>query len=129
AMYQAKLLSSPTPVTRAILPLRSRGIMRALTKAKDGTMYTRRRFARPAYGLANRRRAGNMKLTGRAGREIIGHAGCGLALTGNPYAKPQAAPGKGTITTMNHQLPASWRAVLGEEFKKPYFKDLEEFVD
>ncbi|HTU23013.1 MAG TPA: uracil-DNA glycosylase [Gemmataceae bacterium] len=30
---------------------------------------------------------------------------------------------------MRVQLPASWKAVLAEELKKPYFQKLEEFVD
>jgi uracil-DNA glycosylase len=30
---------------------------------------------------------------------------------------------------MHVQLPADWRAVLGDELKQPYFKKLQEFVD
>src|SRR3954463_2689891 len=30
---------------------------------------------------------------------------------------------------MQKQLPASWKKVVGDEFEKPYFKQLEEFVD
>ncbi len=30
---------------------------------------------------------------------------------------------------MNIELPESWQAVLADEFQKPYFKQLEAFVD
>src|SRR5438105_366293 len=34
----------------------------------------------------------------------------------------------GGSTPMKPHLPASWQAVLAEEFSKPYFKDLQQFV-
>jgi uracil-DNA glycosylase len=37
--------------------------------------------------------------------------------------------GKGPSQAMNTQIPASWKAVLADEFMKPSFKQLEQFVD
>jgi uracil-DNA glycosylase len=36
---------------------------------------------------------------------------------------------KGSLPTMRVDLPPSWQAVLGDELKKPYFKELQTFVD
>jgi uracil-DNA glycosylase len=36
---------------------------------------------------------------------------------------------KGATTAMKVDLPPSWQTVLAEEFNKPYFKELEKFVD
>src|SRR5262249_25354546 len=41
---------------------------------------------------------------------------------------PRAAPSK-RDTIMKVDLPASWKAVVGDELKKPYFQELAAYVD
>jgi uracil-DNA glycosylase len=44
-------------------------------------------------------------------------------------AKPTPASGSGGMAAQVATLPESWRNVLGPEFEKPYFTQLEAFVD
>src|SRR5947209_3735175 len=36
---------------------------------------------------------------------------------------------KGARAIMKANLPPSWKAIVGDELKKPYFKELSDFVD
>ncbi len=43
-------------------------------------------------------------------------------------AAPKTKPAEQAVPSLREQLPADWRAVLADEFDKPYFKALEKFV-